>query len=200
MSGDAAVSYTHLDVYKRQDDDSVMGVGNGRETDQLNENKDDQVIKTDCKVSDDSISEADRKRLKRCQMFLDELFDKQNAKLDEMFKKQNEKWERDRCKLKENKESELKQVSKFDGENNNSGVSLSAKQVTVDKVSNSVNYDDVNKGEIMVNNNNNEVVENEVSMYDTLSNGGDNESRRLVGVSNGVVISVDELERELKVE
>ena len=53
-------------------------------------------------------------------------------------------------------------------------------------------------------NNNNEVVENEVSMYDTLSNGSDNESRKLVGVSNGVLVSVDELEKEwresLKVE
>ena len=47
---------------------------------------------------------------------------------------------------------------------NHNGVSLNAKQVAVDKVSNNVNYDDVNK-----------VVENEVSMYDTVSNSGDNE-------------------------
>ena len=50
-------AHKFVSIWRRvMDDDSVMGVGNGRETDQLNENKDDQVIKTDCKVSDDGIS------------------------------------------------------------------------------------------------------------------------------------------------
>ena len=64
---------------------------------------------------------------------------------------------------------------------NHNGVSLNVKQVAVNKVSNNVSYDNVNKSEILLNKN----------IVDILSNsGGDNESRKLVGVSNGVVISV----------
>ena len=48
-----SVSYTHLDVYKRQsdNDDSVLVVGNGKETNQFQENKVDQG--PDNKVSRD---------------------------------------------------------------------------------------------------------------------------------------------------
>ena len=81
---------------------------------------------------------------------------------------------------------------------NNEGVSTSGNyneemmmnnnEVTVDKVSNSVNYNDVNNGEIIMNNG--DVIENEVSKYNTVSNNsGDDESRKLVEV-RGVLVSV----------
>ena len=54
------------------------------------------------------------------------------------------------------------------------------------KVSNNVSHDDVNKSEILLNKING----------DMLSNSCDNESRKLVDVSNEVVISTDELEKE----
>ena len=43
---------------------------------------------------------------------------------------------------------------------------------------------------------NSDVVEKEVSMCDTLSNISDDESGRLVGINNEVLVSVDELEKE----
>ena len=80
----------------------------------------------------------------------------------------------------ENNEVTENKVSENNGNINDKGVSLNAKQVTVDKVSNT----------------NNEVVENETSMHDLLSkNSGDDESRKLVEV-RGALMSVIELERE----
>ena len=59
--------------------------------------------------------------------------------------------------------------------------------MSINQVSNNVSYNNVNKSEILVNQNSVDILSN---------SGGDNESRKLVGVSNGVVISVDELEKE----
>ena len=55
------------------------------------------------------------------------------------------------------------------------------------KVSNSVSCDDINKSEILLNKINGDMLSNSC---------GDNESRKLVDVSNEVVISTDELEKE----
>ena len=63
----------------------------------------------------------------------------------------------------------INKVSENNVNINNNGVSLSVKQVTVNKVSNGVN---------------------------TVNNISDIESRKLVGVSNGAVISIDDLEKE----
>ena len=92
-------------------------------------------------------------------------------------------WELKTDRLKENSEAELKQVSVC-GSNitkNNGGI--------VDKVSGGSNTSNCND-EIMLNKNNNDIVENGVSKNDTVSN-GENKSRKLVGVSNGVMISID---------
>ena len=146
--------------------------------------------------------------------------DKQSAMLDDMInkmKQRDEKWERDRCKLKENKESDLNQVSSSDsGGNNNDDtftnncvnlsvveiknevsevntnnnqkeVSLNVKQVAVNMVSNNVSYDDVNKSEILLKKNNGDI----------LSNSGSNiESRKSVEVRGLLVSDHNELERE----
>ena len=81
-------------------------------------------------------------------------------------------------------------------ENNNSDISLNAKQVTVDKVGNSeTNSDNYNNDSEIMMNNNKEVVENGVSKNDTLSNSSNDENTMGVEVSSdGVVISIDELE------
>ena len=71
-------------------------------------------------------------------------------------------------------------------------------QVRVYKVSNSENNSDNcnNDSEIMLNNNNNkEIFENGVSKSDTISNSRNDESIKSVEVRNGVVMSIDELER-----
>ena len=70
-------------------------------------------------------------------------------------------------------------------------------RVIVDKVSSDVSISGNNDSEVMVNNDSNEVVENEASKKDTLNDSrNDDENRRIFAVSNGVVISVNELERE----
>ena len=76
---------------------------------------------------------------------------------------------------------------------------LNANQATVDKVSSNANHDEeiINKDKIMVNNNN-KVADNEVFMHDMVNSRNNDESRKLFGVSNGVALSVYELEREYK--
>ena len=54
--------------------------------------------------------------------------------LNNKMKEQNEKWERDRCKLKGNKESDLNQVSDPDS-GRDSAISLSTDKIIDDKVS-----------------------------------------------------------------
>ena len=68
----------------------------------------------------------------------------------------------------------------------------------VDKVSNGVNISDDYNGEIMMNKNNKDVVENGVSKSDTVNNSSDEENIMGVEGSEGVIISVNELEREWK--
>ena len=64
----------------------------------------------------------------------------------------------------------------------------------VDKVSGGVNISNYN-GEIMLNKNNGYIVENGVSKNDTVSDSSDNESLKSVEVNDGVLVSIDELER-----
>ena len=184
----SAVSYTHLDVYKRQvvelenkilnsddNDDSIVKVENGRETDQLNENKDDQV--TEKEVSKDSINGN-------------------NEVTDDIGVKTGE--------------NDGNKMTKNNGNisDNSNGDSLSANKVIIDKVSgnNSDNYNDeriTNNNQVIVDkvtevntsvilSDNSNVVENEVSKNDTVNSNSNDESRKLFGVSNRVVISVDE--------
>ena len=91
----------------------------------------------------------------------------------------------------------MKQVSEYGNEdsetisdNYNDEMMTNNNQVIVDKVI------EVNTSVML--SDNSDAVENEVSMCDTLSNISDDERGRLVGVSNEVLVSVDELEKEWK--
>ena len=72
------------------------------------------------------------------------------------MKKRDEKWEREKDKLKENTESELKQVSEFNSENNNHDDTGKCS-----KNNNCVNTSDNYNGEMTTHNN--QVVDNKVS-------------------------------------
>ena len=78
-------------------------------------------------------------------------------------------------------------VSEVNTNNIQEEVSLNVKQVAVKMVSNNVSCDDVNKSEIFFFKNIGDILCNSNS---------ENNSRKLVGVSNGVMISIDELEKE----
>ena len=133
---------------------------------------------------------------------------KYESSFNELFKRideSNKKWERNRCKLKENKESGLNQVSSFDSGGNNDddaftddSVILSTNEIIDDKVSEnkekindngvslSVKQVTVNKvsGDVKISND--EILLN-INIDNILSNSND-ESRKLFEVSNRVVV------------
>ena len=145
-----------------------MGV-NGKETDQLNK-KDDQV--TENEVSKNSINGNNK------------ITDNNGYNTESVGANENR-----------NKEVTVNKVSENKGNITDNEASLNVNQVIVYKVSNRENNSDNcnNDSEIMLNINNKEVFENRVSKSDT-----GNKSRMRVEVNQGLLVSVNDLEREYR--
>ena len=134
-----------------------------------------------------------RDRLVTADNYSDEKFDRrfdvQNSNFNVKFDEQNNKFD----KLSNDFDRKFnEQKNCFDDKLNEMNVKLIQQLDKLgrnieNKVSNNVSHDDVNKSEILLNKINGDMLSNSCS---------DNESRKLIDVSNEVVISTDEVEKE----
>ena len=105
--------------------------------------------------------------------------------LNNDMKERNEKWKLETDKLKENTEVGLKQVSVC----NDNNMTKNSEEI-INKVSDSYKEELISSGD--------KIVENRTFKGDTVGNSDDDEKVNLLEVTDGVVISIDELDKEWK--